>query len=1325
MGGSSSTPPESDPMRRWAMLGTFTATMGALASCSSSPASSEKTGSTTAALRAPSYPLRTPPTARKVCQLIGDTDFETTLPTKSQSGSRGVAGTDLGFPILDDTQTIRFFFGDTNPPDSGGRDVLGYTKDLTLGVGGDAECPFLQFAKPNAASDFATNTITLDGNVLGDFQTPIGGFFDPAKRQFYVFFQIANTLGTFDKADGYGETAVLGTSEIGAPNRFVRLTTAPTNLDHFVVVWPVLVDASAVPQIPLPGTGDQVVLMWGAGHPYRKSAVYLAAVRLSEIANPRSWRYQDGASWTTNPSTATPVYAPEPVQCVGEFSVSFNTVLHQWMMVYACGDQPKLTPDVGRGVYVRTADDPLGPWSPPAVIFSPGADAGYGHFMHTCNPRGVLSSDGTTLVSPPTDSYHPPTDICPGIKPDAKCIDETLPPPAGCAPPAASNPQGLGCCTLQNACCDAAYSPATDDHGSNTVGGEYAPYPIQLYSQATSFVPRSTTFASGTSLYFTMSTWNPYVVDFMRSEINLEDADGDSVANDVDDCPAAYDPNQENCNLDSENAWNEQSKTDPTKPPVPLLGDACDPVPCPQSNANRITRTTAAAGASSGGCSPNGGPSLGESCVFRAIHDQIDFAPIGASPTFVESLNRAPPPAATVSNVTTHARFCQHNPQRGSDCNIARNLRDDLLDRTLSANDESLDPLHPWHRITLSPKVRRVDPRTGQILVSYDTSRPRGSTLDPATYGSDTATLRWEYNDDNLYWLGLGPTPSPNAVVIPPPLDYDECNQRSIFGDGTCLKGRLWLHGDTPVGSDVNNQNADGTFVGFHGIQLANHYFDMKPDVPTNLRVGGLGVRLAAPFFLARTLSDPGPEQAPAWNTFGQGEAFPFVTEIGSTSIFAVRDLGERIDVTSSLGVSFAQSLRAASFTWTNAVESSPFAGNQARPTAIALSSDGTQVLMHAASQNGKFVLSQQLDLIARKAYNPDVWTDASQSFSSAVRFTIPSSIPVFEGSADSQSCSISWGISADNSVTCTFQGPGQTTGGDTQVVNPDRIAAYLFQSCSNGAKAGDVAEVTGLRLHVENGDGQFGTTSVRLPLSVWESDAAGFSVPPPVPSSTAARPSPRRDFASVYSRAANAVFVIGGHTPAGALLDDIWFQPLGGDWKQVELPHGVLGHPLSATYSWADRRLWVLDQIERVDHSMETRLLRIERETGAFEVVAKTHSSGEFDKRGLVVDPRGNVLLYASSTRGDRHRFAQVTVKGSSFGVAVTDRERRALITAPIVDLNGYRFLFVPKEHSDNDDCDRHDPDRHHLGTPSDGVRLKSLPLHSAKLKELEDLLR
>lgn len=44
-------------------------------------------------------------------------------------------------------------------------------------------------------------------------------------------------------------------------------------------------------------------------------------------------------------------------------------------MLYNCNLEP-------RGINVRVADNPWGPWSPPQIIFSPLQDNGFCHFIH-------------------------------------------------------------------------------------------------------------------------------------------------------------------------------------------------------------------------------------------------------------------------------------------------------------------------------------------------------------------------------------------------------------------------------------------------------------------------------------------------------------------------------------------------------------------------------------------------------------------------------------------------------------------------------------------------------------------------------------------------------------------------------------------------------------------------------------------------------------------------------------------------------------------------------------------------------------------------------
>jgi hypothetical protein len=52
-------------------------------------------------------------------------------------------------------------------------------------------------------------------------------------------------------------------------------------------------------------------------------------------------------------------------RCVGEHSVTWNTPLHAWLLLYGCGLD---------GVEARTAPEPWGPWSSPIVLLSPTHD---------------------------------------------------------------------------------------------------------------------------------------------------------------------------------------------------------------------------------------------------------------------------------------------------------------------------------------------------------------------------------------------------------------------------------------------------------------------------------------------------------------------------------------------------------------------------------------------------------------------------------------------------------------------------------------------------------------------------------------------------------------------------------------------------------------------------------------------------------------------------------------------------------------------------------------------------------------------------------------
>jgi hypothetical protein len=155
-------------------------------------------------------------------------------------------------------------------------------------------------------------------------------------------------------------------------------------------------------------TGD-VVLMWGAGREnmhgrptlFHHSYPFLAVAPLESIADRSSWRYYAGTNagvprWVDAEQLATPIppfgslaldlnprFGPGYHECLGYFNVRRIEAWSKWVMLYACNNDPKDGYNANngpRGIYLRTADLPWGPWSEPRRVFDP--DDGYCHFMH-------------------------------------------------------------------------------------------------------------------------------------------------------------------------------------------------------------------------------------------------------------------------------------------------------------------------------------------------------------------------------------------------------------------------------------------------------------------------------------------------------------------------------------------------------------------------------------------------------------------------------------------------------------------------------------------------------------------------------------------------------------------------------------------------------------------------------------------------------------------------------------------------------------------------------------------------------------------------------
>ena len=124
------------------------------------------------------------------------------------------------------------------------------------------------------------------------------------------------------------------------------------------------------------GPKEAIVLIWGTGA-YRKSNPYLAMVPASQIEDRAAIRYYTGidshgdSRWSPREADAVPLFEQPQV---GEFSVAWIAAVNRWVMLYNA-DKP-------RGITMRTAPKPRGPWSAGHVILDPWKDGAYGKYMH-------------------------------------------------------------------------------------------------------------------------------------------------------------------------------------------------------------------------------------------------------------------------------------------------------------------------------------------------------------------------------------------------------------------------------------------------------------------------------------------------------------------------------------------------------------------------------------------------------------------------------------------------------------------------------------------------------------------------------------------------------------------------------------------------------------------------------------------------------------------------------------------------------------------------------------------------------------------------------
>jgi hypothetical protein len=302
----------------------------------------------------------------KVEQLIGDYDIATTERTYNQTASRyGIWGTDLGNSFEHNGRAY-FLFGDTIGKYGG--DVIGVS-DAT-----DPSAPL--------GLDFLTNPdgsylrVELDGIAMDGYNIPVAGI----------------------SLDGAVYVAVKTNYTPGQQTSVTLLTRYDETTQHFTVLrelsrlpngrFITLTMREAPPGLKGLPADRRYVLVFGTGE-YRRSDAYLMAVPVDSFDTGEGTLYYtstglDGPNWSAMPWAATPII-DHPT--IGDISFTYVEELATWVALYDSRSP--------RGIALRYAPQPWGPWSPPQVVWDPRKDAGYGTFIYDPN-----RSDNAHLAGP-------------------------------------------------------------------------------------------------------------------------------------------------------------------------------------------------------------------------------------------------------------------------------------------------------------------------------------------------------------------------------------------------------------------------------------------------------------------------------------------------------------------------------------------------------------------------------------------------------------------------------------------------------------------------------------------------------------------------------------------------------------------------------------------------------------------------------------------------------------------------------------------------------------------------------------------------------------
>jgi len=384
---------------------------------------------------------------------------------------------------------------------------------------------------------------------------------------------------------------------------------------------------------------------------------------------------------------------------------------------------------------------------------------------------------------------------------------------------------------------------------------------------------------------------------------HLHDWDQDGVWDDEDNCPVTPNGDQSNCNYDAEMEYN-----------YPARGDVCDPRPCAYAELDPPDLQVATTSQST----------FYTEVAGRAVKDRFSVFPVGSHDYGNGAHPGRPIPQVQVEEtapVPIYYRFCQEDLSVPIDCEEIDNK---LLDKVpnIVSNPDPDAPYLPAH-VEIDPQLQPTDSEQlfHPILSSQTVGVPR----------------RWAYQDDFVSWVAAGWIN-----------DTSDCG---LFGCGTNLDGRFWIHSDTDAGGFYHQVSSPvGGTTGYRrrndgsvsGYELANHYFDLQPDA--GYLVSEIYTVAEVPWFKWMVWED-----APVLDGWdGKLREDSFVVRLERNMVGVLRRDGRAIMIDDRVGGHLKSLMADESIVWAGAAEPrlniGP-AGVKGGFHALAFTADGTNII--------------------------------------------------------------------------------------------------------------------------------------------------------------------------------------------------------------------------------------------------------------------------------------------------------------------------------------------------------------------------------------------